>query len=342
MPGDPRPYRVAVVGATGVVGTTVVTLLAERGFPCKQVDLLASSRSAGTVMDAGGVARTVFDLDGFDFDGIDIAFFSAGAGVSREHAARAVSAGAVVIDNTNAFRMRLSTPLVVPQVNGHLLERRPPGGIIANPNCATIPLTRLLRPIAAEWGIDDVVVSTYQAASGRGRAGIGELTDRTRQCLDDPSGAVAGPAFPQGLAFNVVPLIDELRPDGFTVEEKKIEQEAAKILELPRLRLTATCVRVPVVTGHSEAVLVRTIRPVDRDRVASAFAALPEVRVWHGAGAPTPRAEEGSDEVHVGRIRVTGERNTGLWFWLVSDNVRVGAALNAVQIAEGLRDRGAL
>lgn len=342
MPADSRPYRVAVVGATGAVGSTVVTLLAERGFPCGRVDLLVSSRSAGRVVDAVGVARTVADLDGFDFAGVDVAFFTAGSGVSSEHAGRAVSSGAIVVDNTNAFRMQLSIPLVVPQVNGHLLERPPLSGIVANPNCATIPLTRLLQPIAAEWGIDDVVVSTYQAASGRGRSGISELIDRTQRRLDSPSDVSAGRVFPQELAFNVVPLIDEPCPDGFTVEEKKIEQEAAKILELPRLSLTANCVRVPVVTGHSEAVFVRTTQPVNRDWVASVFAALPGVRVWRDVEAPTPRAHEGSDEVHVGRIRVTGERRTGLWFWLVSDNLRVGAALNAVQIAEGLRDRDVL
>lgn len=342
MQVDPYGYRVAIVGATGAVGTTLAELLADRGFPCRQVDLLASSRSAGSVRQTVGGAQRVSTVDEFDFSNTDVAFFTAGSAVSTEHARRAVASGALVIDNTSTFRMQADTPLVVPQVNGSLLDARPDAGVIANPNCATIPLARVLQPIAAEWGIDDVVVSTYQAASGRGRSGVDELTDRTHRIFNSCDDRTAGRVFPEGLALNVIPVIDELHSDGFTVEERKIEQESAKILGLPRLRLTATCVRVPVITGHSEAMFIRTLRPVTRDRVVDVLTALPEVRVANGRDAPTPRRHAGSDEVHVGRVRVVNGERPGVWLWVVSDNLRIGAALNAVQIAEGLRERGAL
>ncbi|MER5483734.1 aspartate-semialdehyde dehydrogenase [Streptomyces sp. NPDC002812] len=335
--------RIAIVGATGAVGTTLARLIEERDFRYRAVHLVASARSAGKELPLDGTTHRVQDLAGFDFSTVDIAFFSAGTEVSRQWVPSAVAAGALVIDNTNAFRMDPDTPLVVPQVNAGRLDERPVSGIIANPNCSTIPLVRLLHPVQREWGVEQVVVSTYQAASGRGHSGISELREDTRRALARPEEAPIAKEFTPSLAFDLVPSIDQPLDDGFTLEEQKMRQESAKILGLPGFDLTATCVRVPVVNSHSEAVWVRTASEVDRDRLMEVLAQAPEVTVYDtlATGAfPTPRTTQDPDQVHVGRIRITPQDRRAFWMWIVADNLRIGAALNALQIAEELVRRG--
>ncbi|MFE9762992.1 aspartate-semialdehyde dehydrogenase [Streptomyces sp. NPDC005808] len=324
--------RIAIVGGTGAVGRTLLHLLEERSFPLSGLRLMASERSAGTTVTALGLTTVVEDLATADFTGTDIAFFSAGTSLSARWAAKAAASGALVIDNTNAFRMDPDSPLVVPQVNGALLAERPVSGIVANPNCSTIPLVRLLRPMHEEYGLRQVTVATYQAASGGGQSGIEELRDGTRNVLAGLPAAAE--RFPEPLPFNVVPAIDRFQDDGFTLEEQKMRQESRRILGLPRLDLVATCVRVPVENGHSEAVVVDCERPVDVVALTKLFAAQPEAEVWTDR-VPTPRTVTARpDHVHVGRVRVDPERPTRALFWLVADNLRIGAALNALQIAE--------
>ncbi|MFF4186685.1 aspartate-semialdehyde dehydrogenase [Streptomyces sp. NPDC001691] len=345
MPLTPHAPRIALVGATGAVGTTLIRLIEERDFAYREIHLVASARSAGRELTVDGRPCRVEALDTFDFSGVDLAFFSAGGSVSTKWVPSAVAQGALVIDNTNAFRMDPDTPLVVPQVNADRLAERPVSGIIANPNCSTIPLVRLLRPIADRWGIRRVVVSTYQAASGRGHSGIAELAEGSRIILEDPQAPVPAEEFSPGLAFNVIPFIDELLDTGFTLEELKMLRESRKILDIPHLDVTTTCVRVPVVNGHSEAVWIECDSDVDRAELIAALVALPEVVVHDRdvVGAfPTPRTAGAADHVHVGRIRVTPHDPRGLWLWVVADNLRIGAALNAIQIAEALNDRGVL
>ena len=327
--------RVALVGATGAVGTTLLSLMGERGFRPARLDLLASARSAGSTVESLGARHEVQDLAGFDFSGVDLAFFSAGTSVSRRWAGAAAAAGALVIDNTNAYRMDPDTPLVVPQVNGDLLARRPVSGVIANPNCSTIPLVRLLRPLQDRYGLRRVVAATYQAASGRGLSGVDELTRGAQAALKDPEGPQPADRFEYPLAFNVLPSIDVLLPDGFTLEEQKMRQESRKILGLPGLDISATCVRVPVVNCHSEAVHVELAGEADHEEVLALLRDQPEVTVY-ADGYPTPRTISDPDQVHVGRVRIDPENPHALWMWVVADNLRIGAALNAIQIAEVL------
>lgn len=337
--------RIALVGATGVVGTTLIELIEQRGFRYREIHLVASARSAGRTITVEGREYTVQDLEEFDFSGVDLAFFSAGGSVSTKWVPSAVAQGTLVIDNTSAFRMDPDTPLVVPQVNAHELARRPASGIVANPNCSTIPLVRLLQTVEERWGIHRAVVSTYQAASGAGYSGIDELYADSRSRLDDPLSPGKAATFSPSLAFDVIPHIDRPLEDGFTFEERKMLQESRKILALPHLDISATCVRVPVENGHSEAVWVECAGPVERDELLRRLADLPEVTV-HGAdgsgGFPTPRTAVEKNHVHVGRVRVVGHDPRAVWMWVVADNVRIGAALNALQIAEALTERGVL
>ncbi|MFI7344765.1 aspartate-semialdehyde dehydrogenase [Streptomyces sp. NPDC049936] len=342
---DPAAPRIALVGATGVVGTTLLQLIEERGFRYRDLHLVASARSAGREVAVEGRTYQVQDLDGFDFSQADVAFFSAGAGVSTTFVPKAVAQGTLVIDNTSAFRMDPDTPLVVPQVNAHVLGTRPVSGVIANPNCSTIPLVRLLGPVQDRWGIRQAVVSTYQAASGAGYSGVEELHAGARTVLADPDSAGVSGTFSPSLAFDVIPSIDRLLDDGFTFEEQKMLQESRKILGLPHLDVTTTCVRVPVVNSHSEAAWIECHNPVDRDELVDLLARQPEVAVHDPRTTdsfPTPRTAGDPNRVHVGRIRVAGHNPRGFWLWVVADNVRIGAALNALQIAEALTERGAL
>ncbi|MFJ6696353.1 aspartate-semialdehyde dehydrogenase [Streptomyces sp. NPDC091272] len=334
-PATVRPPRIALVGGTGAVGRTFLDLIAQRGFAFESIRLVASPRSAGRTLPVPGGSAVVESLESCDFDGVDLAFFSAGTPLSVAHAPRAATAGALVVDNTNAFRMDPASPLVVPQVNGGLLARRPESGIVANPNCSTIPLARLLKPIQERYGLDRVTVSTYQAASGGGQSGIDELrADTAARLADFAAPAPENSRFGPGLAFNVVPAIDRLLAHGGTLEEQKMRQESRRILGLDTLDLTATCVRVPVVNGHSEAVVIDAQDEVDARELTDLLDAQEEVRVWR-EGWPTPRtAAAESDLVHVGRVRTDPENPRRVLLWLVADNLRIGAALNALQIAE--------
>ncbi|MFJ8923726.1 aspartate-semialdehyde dehydrogenase [Streptomyces sp. LamerLS-316] len=342
---DPTAPRIAIIGATGAVGSTLIELIEERDLRYRELYLVASSRSAGRRIPVGGQTHEVRSLEDFDFGLVDIAFFSAGTSVSRAWVPAAVAKGALVIDNTRAYRMDPDTPLVVPQINYAVLDRPPGSGVIANPNCSTIPLVRVLQPVERRWGIRQVVVSTYQAASGQGHQGIEELLEGTEVALRDPDADLPSERFSPPLAFNVVPFVDELQDSGFTLEEQKMVQESRKILGLPDLDVTATCVRVPVVNSHSEAVWVQTQEPVDRAELVGLLSRQTEVTVHDAenrAAFPTPLKAGHPDHVHVGRVRVSPHDPRGFWLWLVSDNLRVGAALNAVQIAEYALARGFL
>ncbi|MEU0303892.1 aspartate-semialdehyde dehydrogenase [Streptomyces sp. NPDC006175] len=342
---DPAAPRIAVIGATGAVGSTLIELLEERGLRYRELYLVASVRSVGRRIPVGGRPHEVLPLEEFDFGLVDIVFFSAGTSVSRAWVPAAVAKGALVIDNTRAYRMDPETPLVVPQVNHAVLDRPPASGVIANPNCSTIPLVRVLQPVERRWGIRQVVVSTYQAASGQGHQGIEELLEGSEVALRDPDADLPSERFSPPLAFNVVPFIDELQDSGSTLEEQKMVQESRKILGLPGLQVTATCVRVPVVNSHSEAVWVETDEPVDRRELVGLLGRQTEVTVHDAenrSAFPTPLNAGHPDHVHVGRVRVSPENPRGFWLWLVSDNLRVGAALNAVQIAEYALGRGFL
>lgn len=335
-----KDFDVAVVGATGAVGRQMFRVLEERQFPIGTLRALASSRSAGKTLQVCGREVVVENLDEAAFDGVDFALFSAGSSVSRVHAPRAVDAGAVVIDNTSAFRMIPEVPLVVPEVNPHALADH--DGIVANPNCSTIQMVVALRPLADEYGIRRIVVSTYQSASGAGQSGVSELIEGARAYLEgeqEPTPAT----FAHPLAFEALPHIDVFDETGYTREELKMIRETRKILGDDDLEIAATCVRVPVVRSHSEAVTVDLERPIDLDEVRQIWASAPGVKVVDEPGEnvyPLARRAEGTDACWVGRIRRDLDRQSTLHFWVVSDNLRKGAALNAVQIAETLIEDG--
>ncbi|QSN61124.1 MULTISPECIES: aspartate-semialdehyde dehydrogenase [unclassified Caballeronia] len=333
------PVRIAIAGATGAVGKELLRLMEERNVDAELAGVAASSRSAGQEVRCRGESLRVADLEHFDFSKVDLAFFSAGSAVSRVHARRAAAQGALVIDNTNAFRMDDDTPLVVPQVNARRLATRPQSNIIANPNCSTIPVVRLLDPVHKVNPVLKVIASTYQAASGAGLTGLDELDESIKEVLDDSPGQPVHRRFVAPLGFNVVPSIDVLEEDGFTLEERKMVQETRKILDAPAIHLSATCVRVPVRNCHSAAVYVECGGPLDLADLKRLWRDAPEIQVYDGVDAadfPSPRVIGSSDLVHVGRIRRDPENPNAFWFWVVSDNIRIGAALNAVQIAETL------
>ncbi len=330
-------YRVAVVGATGNVGREMLSILAERKFPISKVHAVASERSAGAEVSFGeNTVLKVEALDTFDFKGVDIALFSPGAKVSAVHAPRAAKAGAVVIDNTSQFRMDKDVPLVVPEVNPEAIAEYRKRGIIANPNCSTIQLVVALKPLHDLARIKRVVVATYQSVSGAGREAMDELFTQTRGIfVNDP---IRKEQFTKQIAFNVIPHIDVFVDGGSTKEEWKMEVETRKILD-PSILLTATCVRVPVFISHSEAVNIEFERPLDEAQARAALKKAPGVIVVdHRAdeGYVTPAEAAGEDAVYVSRIRKDPTVPNGLNLWVVSDNLRKGAALNAVQIAEVL------
>jgi aspartate-semialdehyde dehydrogenase len=330
-------FKVAVVGATGNVGREILTTLDERNFPADDVVALASSASAGKEVSFGeDDVLKVQALDTFDFKGIDIVLSSPGAKVSKVFAPRAAKAGAVVIDNTSCWRMDPDVPLVVPEVNPHAIAGYRKRGIIANPNCSTIQMVVALKPLHDIARIKRVVVSTYQSVSGAGRAAMDELFSQTRAVyVNDP---IKPEELTKQIAFNVIPHIDIFMDDGSTKEEWKMAVETRKILD-PDIAVTATCVRVPVFIGHAEAVNVEFEHPLSEERARDALRDAPGVIVLdHRAdeGYVTPAEAAGEDAVYVSRIRRDPTVANGLNLWVVSDNLRKGAALNAVQIAEAL------
>jgi aspartate-semialdehyde dehydrogenase len=336
-----QALTVAVVGATGVVGRTMIQVLNEREFPVGELRLLASGRSAGRTVSIEGRSHEIAEALPDAFDGVDIALFSAGADISKELAPQAVSRGATVIDNSSAWRMDQSIPLVVSQVNPGDLEGHP--GIIANPNCSTMQLVPVLMALRDSVGLERVIVDTYQAVSGTGADAIAEFEGQIRaHVAGEPKQASV---YPHPIAFNALPQVDVFLENGYTKEEWKVVSESRKILHLPELRLSCTAVRVPVFVSHSEAVHVETRDPITPERARELFGAVDGVVIQDDPATSTyPLAAEaaGSDDIFVGRVRTDpsiAERR-GLAFWVVSDNLRKGAATNAVQIAETLVQRG--
>jgi aspartate-semialdehyde dehydrogenase len=328
-------YNVAVVGATGAVGAEMIKVLEERRFPVAHLTPLASEQSAGKKVVFRGESRPVEVLGEESFRGIDIALFSAGSEVSRIHAPAAASAGAVVIDNSQAFRMDGDVPLVVPEVNPDKVLSWKERGIIANPNCSTIQLVVALAPLHACARIRRVVVDTYQATSGAGAAAVRELSQQTSAQLSQENLEAA--VFPHRIAFNCIPHIDVFEENGFTREEMKIIRETKKIMGDDSIAVTATAVRVPVFSGHSEAVSIEFEKPVDPGEARAMLAGAPGITVIDDPASqsyPMAIDAEGKDDVFVGRIRRDESIANGLHMWIVSDNLRKGAALNAVQIAE--------
>jgi aspartate-semialdehyde dehydrogenase len=333
MSREPQSLTVAVVGATGVVGRTMIQVLAERRFPVGELRLLASGRSAGSTVSADGRTLTVGEATPEAFEGVDIALFSAGGDVSRQLAPEAAARGATVIDNSNGWRMDPAVPLIVSQVNPEDGEWHE--GIIANPNCSTMQLVPVLMALRDSVGIERVVVDTYQSVSGTGAEALAELETQIRAHIaGEPK--VAG-VYPHPIAFNVLPEIDVFLENGYSREEWKVVTESRKILHLPELRISCTAVRVPVFVSHSEAVHVETGRPMTPQEARRAFAAVPGVVVMDDPVEhlyPTPIQAAGKDDIFVGRVRTDPSVERGLAFWVVSDNLRKGAATNAVQIAE--------
>ncbi len=329
---------VAIVGATGAVGEEMRAVLAEHDFPVERLVPLASARSAGTRVEWRGEAIPVKVLDEQAFEGVDLALFSAGAAVSERFAQAAVDAGAIVVDNTRAFRMHPEVPLVVPEVNPEALADHP--GIIANPNCSTIQMVAALQPLHAAAGLRRVIVSTYQSASGAGREAMDELRDQTVALLN--FGEPKAEVFPRRLAFDVLPHIDRFEPDGYTREEHKMVNETRKIMGLADLPVAATCVRVPVFIGHACSINVELERPLSVEEALDALEATPGL-VVHRDPTTYPTADDcvGNDPVYVGRVRRDPSTDNGLALWVVADNLRKGAATNSVQIAEALLNRGA-
>ena len=328
-------YRVAVVGATGVVGNEMVEILGERDFPVESLHLFASERSEGSSLTFRGKDVFVRTLTPQVFQGIDLAFFSAGAQTSLEYSPIAVKAGAVVIDNSSAFRMDPEVPLVVPEVNPEALKgnRR----IIANPNCSTIQMVVTLKPIHEAIRIKRIVVTTFQSVSGTGKDAMEELLSQTRALLSFQE--VKREVYPHQIAFNCLPHIDDFLENGYSKEEMKLVNETRKILGDPSIRITATTVRVPVFRGHSESVNLELERGLSANEARAILAAAPGVMVWDDPKRgvyPLPVEMSGKDEVFVGRIREDPSIPHGLNLWIVSDNLRKGAALNAIQIAEEL------
>lgn len=331
-------YRVAVVGATGNVGREILQTLAERAFPVDEVVALASERSSGREISFGEKkVLKVQPLDGFDFKGFDIALFSPGAKVSAIHAPRAADAGCVVIDNTSEFRMDPDVPLVVPEVNPEAIAQHTKRNIIANPNCSTIQMVMALKPLHDAAKVRRVVVSTYQSVSGSGKDAMEELFNQTRGIfVNDP---IVKEQFTKQIAFNVIPHIDDFMDDGATKEEWKMAVETRKILDRD-IKVMATCVRVPVFIGHGEAITVELANDLSPEQARGLMRAMPGVSVIdHRAneGYVTPVECVGDDMVYVSRVRKDPTVKNGLGFWVVSDNLRKGAALNAVQIAEHLK-----
>ena len=333
-----KPVNVAVVGATGAVGEAMIEILESREFPVDTLYPLASSRSAGKSVQFRGKHHTVQDLSTFDFSRTPIGLFSAGGDISAEYAPFAASAGCVVIDNTSHFRRDKDVPLVIPEVNPEAIADYRSRGIIANPNCSTIGMLVALKPLYDAVGIERINVATYQAVSGTGKAAIEELAGQTARLLNGK--APEPEVYPKQIAFNAIPHIDAFQDNGYTREEMKMVWETQKILGDPNILVNPTCVRVPVFFGHAEAVHIETREPISVEQARSLLEAAEGVTLLdrHEAGGyPTPVTEAaGADSVFVGRVRADISHPRGLNLWVVADNVRKGAALNSVQIAEVL------
>ena len=331
-----RTFDVVVVGATGAVGETMLSILAERNFPVGKVYPLASSRSAGTRVDFGNHKLVVGKLEDFDFSQVQIGLFSAGASVSKVYAPQAAESGCVVVDNTSQFRYHDEIPLVVPEVNPHAVAHYTRHGIIANPNCTTIQMLVALKPIYDAVGIERINVCTYQSVSGTGKEAMTELAEQTAALLNGKP--VTPKVYPKQIAFNVLPQIDEFQDNGYTKEEMKMVWETQKIFEDDTIKVNPTTVRVPVFYCHSEAVHIETRDPITAARVRELLQKAAGVVVMDeptDGGYPTAVSDSsGQDPVFVGRIRKDISHPRGVDLWVVSDNVRKGAALNSVQIAE--------
>ena len=328
--------HVAIAGATGAVGTEFLKLLEARDFPMKSLRLLASSRSAGSKLKFRGENLEVEELTPKSFKGIDIAFFSAGGSRSKEFAPHAVDSGAVVIDNSSAFRMDEKVPLVVPEINPKKAFEHQ--GLIANPNCSTIQMVVALNPIHRAANIQRVVVSTYQAVSGAGASAMEELKQQLRAWANDEP--MKQEVFPTQIAFNLFPHIDVFQDNGYTKEEMKMVHETRKIMNAPNMQISATCVRVPVLRAHSEAVWIETEKPLSESEARELFEKEPGIVVQderESGGYPTPWHITETQETYVGRIRKDISHPNGLTFWVVADQLYKGAALNAIQIAEVLQ-----
>jgi aspartate-semialdehyde dehydrogenase len=333
-----RKFNVAVVGATGAVGETILQVLAQRKFPVANFFPLASSRSSEKTVEFARHTYDVLDLANFDFAGVDIAFFSAGSAVSEQYVPHATAAGAVVIDNTSYFRMQEDVPLVVPEVNSQRIADYSKSYIIANPNCSTIQMLVALKPLHDAFKITNINVATYQAVSGTGRAGINECISQLQELLNGRP--ITAKVYPQQIAFNVLPQIDVFLDNGYTKEEMKIVNETHKILEDYSIKVNPTAVRVPVLYGHSEAVHIKCANPISASAAVQLLKHAPSIKL-----VDDPKKQQyptaishgtGYDEVFVGRIRQDLDDPCGLNLWIVADNVRKGAATNAVQIAEEL------
>ena len=331
-----QAFDVAVLGATGLVGQTMIELLAERGFPVNRLYPLASKRSAGTSISFKGEDVEVLDADTFDWSLVQFGFFSAGGSISAEFAPRAADAGCIVIDNTSEFRYEPGIPLVVPEVNAHVLADFRNRNIIANPNCSTIQMMVALKPIHDAVGIDRINVSTYQSVSGAGKEAMEELVKQTASLLN--ARELETKAFSRQIAFNVIPQIDAFQDNDYTKEEMKMVWETQKIMGDDSILVNATAVRVPVFYGHGEAIHLETRAPIDAEQVKQLLADAPGVKVYDAADEfPTQvSSASGNDMVHVGRIRNDITHPCGLNLWVVSDNIRKGAATNSIQIAETL------
>jgi aspartate-semialdehyde dehydrogenase len=328
-----RSYNIAIVGATGIVGETLLTLLHEREFPIEELFVLASEKSVGEEVIFGNQPLIVESLEGFDFSQVDIAFFAAGAEISEEYVPIAVESGCTVIDKSTAFRRDENVPLVVPEVNPESLKNYPDTHIIANPNCSTIPIVSVLKPIHDRFGIKRINIATYQSVSGAGKKAIAALANETAELLNGQP--VEEPTLGAQIAFNVIPKIDAFHESGYTLEELKLVWETQKILNDPDIQINPTAVRVPVFFGHSAAVHIETEEYADANVVRQLLEKLPGMMIVDGDDFPTPVTHAANqDSIFVGRIRNDISHKNGLNLWVVTDNVRKGAALNAVQIAE--------
>ena len=331
-------YNVAVVGATGAVGEAMMEILEKRKFPVNNVFPLASERSAGSRLQFNDKSLVVQDLSTFDFSQAQIGLFSAGGSVSEYYAPKAAAAGCVVIDNTSHFRRDYDIPLVVPEVNAVRVKDYSDRNIIANPNCSTIQMLVALKPIYDAVGISRINVSTYQAVSGSGKRGVEELAHQTARLLN--ANPIETDVFPKQIGFNAIPHIGDFQDNGFTLEEMKMIWETQKIFEDDEIQVNPTCVRIPVFYGHSEAVHIETREKITARKAAQLLKEFPGIKVideWVDGGYPTAVSDSaGTDSVFVGRIREDLHLDTGLDLWVVSDNVRKGAALNSIQIAEVL------